>query len=96
MRPSGIAPCRQNGPSCPPWSVSETTYLAVDVRDAQHTATFPPLFYNSEPKRVPLQNITRLAHWPWLRLLYSSQHYRLYRIDFHSYFLWYHSHASDH
>jgi hypothetical protein len=71
-------------------------YLAVDVRDAQHTVTFPPLFYNSEPKRVPLQNITRLAQWPWLRLLYSSQHYRLYRIDFHSYFLWYPSHASDH
>ena len=71
-------------------------YLAVDVRDAQYTATFPPLFYNGEPNRVPLQNITRLAHWPWLRLLYSSQHYRLYKIDFHSYFLWYPSHANDH
>ena len=73
-------------------------YLAVDVRDAQYTATAsdPPLFYLSEPKRVPLQNITRLAQWPWLRLLYSSQHYRLYQIDFHSYFLWYHSHADDH
>jgi hypothetical protein len=71
-------------------------YLAVDVRDAQYTATFPPLFYNSEPNRVPLQNITRLARWPWLRLLYSSQHYRLYKIDFHSYFLWYPSHANDH
>jgi hypothetical protein len=70
-------------------------YLAVDVRDAQHTATYPPLFYNSEPKRVPRQNITRLAHWPWLRLLYSSQHYRLYKIDFHSYSLWYPSHAKD-
>jgi hypothetical protein len=71
-------------------------YLAVDVRDAQYTATFPPLFYNSEPKRVPLQNTTRLAHWPWLRLLYSSQHYRLYQIDYRSYFLWYPSHANDH
>ncbi len=71
-------------------------YLAVDVRDAQYIATYPPLFYNSEPNRVPPQNITRLAHWPWLRLLYSSQHYRLYKIDFHSYFLWYPSHANDH
>jgi hypothetical protein len=70
-------------------------YLAVDVRDAQHTATFPPLFYQGEPKRVPLQNITSLAHWPWLRLLYSSPHYRLYKIDYHSYYVWYHSHAND-
>jgi hypothetical protein len=71
-------------------------YLAVDVRDAQYTPTGPPLFYKGEPKPVPLRNITRLAHWPWLRLLYSSQHYRLYRIDFHSYRLWYPSHANDH
>ncbi len=71
-------------------------YLAVDIRDAQYTATYPPLFYNSEPNRVPLQNIIRLAHRPWLRLLYSSQHYRLYKIDFHSYFSWYPSHANDH
>jgi hypothetical protein len=71
-------------------------YLAVDVRDAQYTPTGPPLFYLGEPKRVSLQNITRLAQWPWLRLLYSSQHYRLYKIDFHSYFLWYPSHANDH
>lgn len=71
-------------------------YLAVDVRDAQYTPTGPPLFYKGEPERVPRQNITRLAQWPWLRLLYSSQHYRLYRIDFHSYFLWYPSHANDH
>jgi hypothetical protein len=71
-------------------------YLAVDVRDAQHTATFPPLFYQGEPKRVPLRNITSLAHWPWLRLLYSSPHYRLYKIDYHSYYLWYHSHVNNH
>jgi hypothetical protein len=71
-------------------------YLAVDVRDAHYTATFPPLFYNTEPKRVPLQNITRLAQWPWLRLLYSSRHYRLYKIDYHSYYSWYPSHANDH
>ena len=70
-------------------------YLAIDVRDAQYTATNPALFYLGEPKRVPLQNITRLAQWPWLRLLYSSQHYRLYKIDFRSYFLWYPSHAND-
>jgi hypothetical protein len=71
-------------------------YLAIDVRDAQHNATFPPLFYNTEPKRVPLQNITRLANWPWLRLIYSSQHYRLYKIDYRSYFRQYPSHVRDH
>ncbi len=68
-------------------------YLAVDVRDAQHTTTGPPLFYTGEPNRVPPQNITSLARSPWLRLLYSSQHYRLYKIDYHTYFLWYLSHA---
>jgi hypothetical protein len=71
-------------------------YLAVDVRIAHHSATVPPLFFPGEPKVVPQQNITRLARWPWLRLLYSSQHYRLYKIDFHSYFLWYSSHVKDH
>jgi hypothetical protein len=71
-------------------------YLAIDVRDAQYTATGPALFYLGEPERVPLRNITRLARWPWLRLLYSSQHYRLYKIDFHSYSLWYPAHANDH
>jgi hypothetical protein len=74
----------------------EDDYLAVDVRDAQHTVPGPALFYTGEPKRVPLQNITRLAHWPWLRLLYSSPHYRLYKIDYHSYYSWYPSHASEH
>jgi hypothetical protein len=68
-------------------------YLAVDIRDAQYTATYPPLFYNTEPKRVPMSNITRLARWPWLRLIYSSQHYRLYKIDYYTYFLWYPVHA---
>ncbi len=71
-------------------------YLAIDVRDAKYTATQPVLFFKGEPKRVPLGNITRLARWPWLRLLYSSQHYRLYKIDFHSYYRWYPSHANDH
>jgi hypothetical protein len=70
-------------------------YLAVDVRDAQYTATGPPLFFSGEPKRVPLLNITHLAQWPWLRLLYSSPHYRLYRIDYPSYYSWYPSHAND-
>jgi hypothetical protein len=70
-------------------------YLAIDVRDAQYTPTGPPLFYTGEPKLVPRQNITRLAHWPWLRLLYSSQHYRLYKINYHSYYSWYPSHAKD-
>lgn len=71
-------------------------YLAVDIRDAQYTATYPPLFYNGEPKRVPMLNFTRLAYWPWLRLIFSSQHYRLYKIDYHSYFRWYPSYAKDH
>jgi hypothetical protein len=70
-------------------------YLAVDVRDAQYIPTGPALFYMGEPDRVPLRNITRLAHWPWLRLLYSSRHYRLYKIDYHSYYSWYPSHAND-
>jgi len=68
-------------------------YLAVDVRDAQYTATGPPLFYTGEPKRVPLENITRLAQRPWLQLIYASEHYRLYQIDFSSYFSRYPSHA---
>jgi hypothetical protein len=71
-------------------------YLAIDVRDAQYTAAGPALFFKGEPKRVPLRNITRLAQWPWLQLLYSSPHYRLYRIDFHSYYSWYPSHVNDH
>ena len=71
-------------------------YLAIDVRDAQYTPTGPALFYLGEPKRVPQRNITRLAQWPWLRLLYASPHYRLYKIDYQSYFLWYPSHANDH
>ncbi len=71
-------------------------YLAIDVRDAQFPTTGPALFNLGEPKQVPLQDITRLAHWPWLRLIYSSQHYRLYKIDFRSYFSWYPSHANDH
>jgi hypothetical protein len=71
-------------------------YLAIDVRDAHHSATGPPLFFPGEPKLVPLRNFTRLARWPWMRLLYSSQHYRLYKINYHSYFSWYPSHAGDH
>jgi hypothetical protein len=70
-------------------------YLAIDVRDAQHAAVQPPLFFPGDPKVVPLANITRLARWPWLRLLYSSAHYRLYKIDYHLYDLWYPSHAKD-
>jgi hypothetical protein len=71
-------------------------YLAIDVRDAQQTATGPPLFYAGEPKRVPSQNITRLADFPWLRLIYSSRHYRVYEINYSSYFSWYPSHAREH
>jgi hypothetical protein len=71
-------------------------YLAIDVRDARYTAIGPPLFFKGEPKLVPLRNITRLAQWPWLRLMYSSPHYRLYSINYPSYNLWYPSHAKDH
>jgi hypothetical protein len=70
-------------------------YLAVDVRDARYTATDTPLFVAGEPATVPAQNITRLAQWPWLHLLYSSPDYRLYKIDFSSYYLWYSFHAED-
>jgi hypothetical protein len=72
-------------------------YLAVDVRDAWHPSTGPPpLFFTGEPRQVPLRNITRLAQWPWLRLLYSSAHYRLYKINYNSYYLWYYSHGHLH
>lgn len=71
-------------------------YLAIDLRDVQHTATGPPLFYTGEPRRVPQHNVTRLDHFPWLQLIYSSEHYRLYAIDYSSYFTWYPSHAKDH
>ncbi len=71
-------------------------YLAIDVRDARYTPDGPPLFYLGEPDRVPQRNLTRLTQWPWLRLLYASQHYRLYVINFHSYVSWYRSHANDH
>ncbi len=70
-------------------------YLVVDTRDAQYVAPQAELFFPGEPPVVPPRNIARMAHWPWLHLLYSSQHYRLYRIDFHSYFVWYPSHAQD-
>jgi hypothetical protein len=68
-------------------------YLTVDVRDTQYTATKAPLFFAGEPPLVPLGNITRLAPWPWLRLLYSSSHYRLYKINFDLYYKWYPSYA---
>jgi hypothetical protein len=70
-------------------------YLAVDVRDARYAATDIPLFVGGEPPLVPLRNITRLAQWPWLRLLYSSSHYRLYKINFGLYFKWYPAHANE-
>jgi hypothetical protein len=64
-------------------------YLAVDVRDTQYTPVEAPLFFGGEPSLVPLRNATRLAQWPWLRLLYSSTHYRLYKINFGLYYKWY-------
>jgi hypothetical protein len=71
-------------------------YLAIDVRDAEYPAKSPPLFFVGEPKLVPLRNITRLAQWPWLRLVHSTSHYRLYEINFDLYYKWYRSHANDH
>jgi hypothetical protein len=71
-------------------------YLAIDVRDAHHAATGPPLFYAGEPKLVPLRNLDRLAQWPWLRLVYFSSHYRLYKINYIFYYFWYPSHAHVH
>lgn len=68
-------------------------YIAVDTRDTQHTPIDAPLFYAGEPRTVPQENITRLGQWPWLRLLYSSQHYRLYKINFNLYDKWYPSHV---
>ncbi len=70
-------------------------YLAVDIRDSLHHPTGAPLFVPGEPYQVPQKNMTRLAHWPWLHLLYSSQHYRLYKINFDLYYLWYPFHAED-
>jgi hypothetical protein len=70
-------------------------YLAIDLRDTQHAATEAPLFVAGEPALVPAQNMARLAHWPWLTLRYSSAHYRLYEINFKSYYLWYPNHAED-
>jgi hypothetical protein len=70
-------------------------YLAVDTRDSKYTPVEAPLFVAGEPSRVPLRNITRLAQWPWLRLLYSSSHYRLYKLNFGLYYKWYPSHAKD-
>jgi hypothetical protein len=71
-------------------------YLAIDVRDARHGTTGPPLFFAGEPKLVPLRSLNRLAQWPWLRLVYFSPHYRLYKIDYNFYFFWYPSNAHDH
>jgi hypothetical protein len=70
-------------------------YLAIDTRDSQYRPATAPLFFPGEPSRVLPQNIARLAHWPWLHLLYSSAHYRLYKINFDLYYLWYPSHAKE-
>lgn len=69
-------------------------YLAVDIRDGQHTPKEAPLFVRGEPRLVPPKNFVRMSHWPWLKLLYSSAHYRLYEIDYGLYYLWYPFHAN--
>jgi hypothetical protein len=71
-------------------------YIVVDTRDAQYVAPQVELFFPGEPSVVPPQNIARMAHWPWLRLLYSSQHYRVYKINFGSYYTWYRAQVKDH
>ena len=73
----------------------DDNYLAVDLRDSHHVAQQAALFVTGEPARVPRRDLTRLTHWPWLHLMYSSQHYRLYRINFGRYFQWYTFHAND-
>jgi hypothetical protein len=71
-------------------------YIVVDTRDAQYVAPQVELFFPGEPSVVPAANIARMAHWPWLHLLYSSQHYRVYKINFGSYYTWYRAQAKDH
>lgn len=70
-------------------------YLAIDLRDAQFNTTVNALFITGEPRKVPLVNLTRLSKWPWLHLLYSSKHYRLYKINFALYNKWYPTHARE-
>jgi len=70
-------------------------YLVVDLRDTKFTPVEAPLFVSGEPTLVPQRNMTRLAQWPWLHLLYSSENYRLYKINFALYKSWYPSHARD-
>ncbi len=70
-------------------------YLAVDLRDGLHHPTESPLFVPGEPYQVREKDMTRLARWPWLHLLYASPNYRLYKIDFNRYYLWYPFHAED-
>jgi hypothetical protein len=69
-------------------------YLAIDIRDASFTPAEAALFYSGEPSMVPERNIRRLAQWPWLKLLYSSRHYRLYKINYELYYKWYPSHPA--
>jgi hypothetical protein len=70
-------------------------YIAVDIRDSHHPMFEAPLFGPGEPRLVPQRTFTNMAHWPWLHLLYSSAHYRLYKIDFNLYYLWYPFHANE-
>ncbi len=70
-------------------------YLVIDTRDAKFSSTESALFVAGEPSVVPMKNITRLEHWPWLKLLYSSPHYQLYRINYTMYYLWYPFHSKD-
>ena len=83
------------------WSDAEAKrlidhYAAAGVGRDLALRVYTSRLLGGEPKLVPLRNITRLAQWPWLRLLYSSPNYRLYKIDYRSYYKWYPSHANDH
>ena len=80
---------RRNRRCCPPCSSRETTTwpsICAIPRTVPRQAE-APLFVQGEPNIVPGRDMTRLGHWPWLRLLYSSQNYRLYRINFVLYYL---------
>jgi hypothetical protein len=69
-------------------------YLAVDLRDAEFVPPEADLFYPGEPSIVPRENIARMAQWPWLKLVYASTNYRLYKINYHVYYKWYPANAN--
>jgi len=63
-------------------------YLVIDLRATEYTPLDANLFYSGEPAVVPAEHFTRFASWPWMTLLFHTQHYRLYRLNFSKYFAW--------